>query len=96
MCMRKVAICFTIVSIGAAVFAAGPVVTVKCLRDSAVYCDGEKVEFAVSSVCEGVPTSMPVKVSVSYPGCTGRVEVAVMPTASDGTARLSYAPKLPG
>ncbi len=94
--MRKIAICLAIVSIGAAVSAAGPVVAVKCLRDSAVYCDGEKVEFSVSSVCEGVPTSMPVKVSAKYPGCTGRVEVAVMPTASDGTVKLSYAPKLPG
>ena len=96
LCMRKVAICLTVVSIGAAVFAAGPVVAVKCLRDSAVFGDGEKVEFVVSSVREGVPASMPVQVSASYPGCTGRLEVAVMPTASDGTARLSYAPKLPG
>ena len=81
---------------GATVFAAGPVVSVKCEREAAVFADGEKVGFVVSTVCDGAPTSLPVQVSARYPETNGKAEEALMNTAADGTAKISYSPKLPG
>ena len=81
---------------GAAVFAAPPVVSVKCQRESAVFADGEKVEFVVSAAYDGAPTSLPVQVSARYPGGNGKAESTSVLTAADGTAKVSYSPKLPG
>ena len=81
---------------GTAVSAAVPVVSLKCQRESAVFAEGEKVEFLVSTVGDGMPTSMPVHVSAKYPGANGKGEEASVNTAADGTAKVSYSPKLPG
>jgi cephalosporin-C deacetylase-like acetyl esterase len=94
--MYKVAIFTAAVSIGSAVFAAAPVVSVKCPRESAVFADGEKVEFVVSTVCDGVPTSLPVQVTARYPEANAKADVKSVRTAADGTAKVSYSPKLPG
>ena len=73
--MHKVTLSFFLVSAGAAVFAAGPVVGVKCQRESAVFAEGEQVEFVVSTACNGAPTSLPVQVSARYPGINGKAEL---------------------
>ena len=92
--MCKVAIFIILVSISTAVSATGLAVALKCPRESAVFAEGESVDFLVATAYDGTPTSLPVQVSARYPGFNGKT--TVVQTSADGTAKLSYAPKLPG
>ena len=83
-------------SLAASLHAGGFKIGVACTREDAVFSTGETVTFDVASLYDGAPTSIAVRVSATYPGSTGRVDVAEMRTGADGKARLSYEPKAPG
>ncbi len=73
-----------------------PSLRLSCVREDALFGAGEDVTFDIEAFFGGAPTSIPVRVAASWPGCTGLVEVAEVRTGNDGGARVSYSPKAPG
>ena len=94
--MKTSLVIFASLSLAASLHAGGFTVGVACPRENAVFSSGEQVPFVVTSLYDGAPTSIAIRVSASYPGCTGAVEIAEVRTGADGKASVSYSPKLPG
>lgn len=77
-------------------FAADFTVKVAASRDDAIYQQGEKVEFSVTSEFKGSPTSMPLVVSAQIPGSLKPVEIPAANTGADGRYSGSLDVTVPG